>query len=180
MTTIVETCWGPRRIDDTPYWHLVKASELFVFNNNVRFGKGALWSVSALVEDDPHMSGAATWYSATHRGDAKEVVFEDIRRTAYPSRPSRLGALYVFDGYSLGQRALTEWFPNETRIVRECRLLLDSVTHRADTAWLDAPPDAWAANAYRYWDGAMSATPFPEVLVHGAVYFPGWELFSDA
>ena len=40
MTTIVETCWGPRPIDDAPYWHLVGASWLFY--NNVPGGSGLM------------------------------------------------------------------------------------------------------------------------------------------
>ena len=101
MTTIVETCWGPRPIDDAPYWHLVGTSWLFY--NNVRVGKGALLSVSAGIEAEPHIHNAQTPYSFARRDDAKEALFEDIRRTKYPHRPPRLKTLYVFDDYSLVQ-----------------------------------------------------------------------------
>lgn len=106
MTTIVETCWGPRPIDDAPYWHLVGLSWLFY--NNARVGKGALLSVSAGIEAEPHIHNAHTPYSLARLNDEKEVLFEEVRRTRYPHCPSRLKTLYVFDDYTLVQRALTE------------------------------------------------------------------------
>jgi hypothetical protein len=181
MTTIVETCWGPQAIDDAPYWHLVsiKFPCLPIFYNNVSVGMGALPSVSAGIEAEPHTHNAQTPYSIARRDDEKEALFEDIRCKRFQHRPSRFKALYVFDDYSLVQRALSEWFPNEKKIVHECRILLRSVTHKADTVWLKASRDQWAVNAEKYWEGAMTAMPFPEVLVHGAIYFPGWESFND-
>lgn len=178
MTTIVETCWGSRAIDDTPYWHLVGASWLFY--NNVRVGKGALLSVSAGIEAEPHIRNAHTPYSLARLTDGKEALFEDIRRTRYPHCPSRLKTLYVFDDYSLVQRALNEWFSNQNMTVHECRLLVGSVIHKTDTNWLNTWPDEWPVSAQKYWEGQLSNNPFPEVLVHGALYFPGWESFPNA
>jgi hypothetical protein len=178
MATIVDTCWGPRPIDDAPYWHLVGAPWLFF--NNVRVGRGALLSVSAGIEAEPHIHNAQTPYSSAGCNDSKEALFEEIRRTRYSHRPSRMKTLYVFDDYSLVQRALMEWFPNKNKTVYECRLLLGSVTHKTDTVLLNALPNQWAVNAVRYWEGAMTDTPFPEILVHGALYFPEWESFDDA
>jgi hypothetical protein len=177
MTTTVETCWGMRQIDDQPYWHLVGTPWLFY--NNVRVGKGALLSVSAGIEAEPHIHNAHTPYSIARRDDAKEALFEEIRRTRFPHRPSRLKTLYVFDNYSLVQRALSEWFPKQDKIVYECRILIGAITHKADTVWLNAFPHQWSVNAEKYWEGAMTEAPFPEVLVHGAVYFPEWESFKD-
>ncbi len=47
MTTLVETCWGPRPIEDQPYWHMVGTP--WPFYNNVRVGKGALLSANSGV-----------------------------------------------------------------------------------------------------------------------------------
>ncbi|PLK49559.1 hypothetical protein C0V76_03735 [Uliginosibacterium sp. TH139] len=107
-------------------------------------------------------------------------MFEEIRSARYPTCPPRLKSLYVFDDYALVERALREWFQNERKVVRECRLLVGAVTHKADTAWLNAHPAQWAQFAERYWVGEMTDNPFPEVLVHGALYFPEWESFGDA
>lgn len=178
MTTIVETCWGPRPVDDTPYWHLVGASWLFY--NNVRVGKGALLSVSAGIEAEPHIQNAHTPYSLARLDDEKEALFEEIRRTKYPHCPSRLKTLYVFDDYALVLRALNEWFQNQNMTIHECRILVGSVTHKVDTGWLNSWPNEWPVAAQRYWEGQLSDNPFPEVLVHGSLYFSGWESFPNA
>lgn len=136
MPTVVDTCWGARPIDDQPYWHLVAAGGFFF--NNVRVGKGALLSVSAGIEAAPAIENAHTPYSLSRMRDGGEQVFEEIRKTKYPTRPRRLKSLYVFDDYSLVERALREWFPNERKVPHECRLLLGAVIHKADTAWLNA------------------------------------------
>src|SRR5258706_11733769 len=136
MPTVVDTCWGLRPIDDRPYWHLVAAGGFFY--NNVKVGKGALLSVSAAIEAESAIENAHTPYSFSKMQDGKEQVFEEIRRTKYSTRPSRLKSLYVFDDYDLVERALREWFPNERKIPHECRLLLGAVIYKADTAWLNA------------------------------------------
>ncbi|MDQ1353748.1 MAG: hypothetical protein QG657_4055 [Acidobacteriota bacterium] len=181
MTAVVETYWGPKVIDDATYWHLVSTEYLCltIFYNNVRVGKGELPSVSAEIEAEPHTHNMQTPYSITHDDDEKEKFFEDIRSKRFQHCPSRLKALYVFDDYSLAQRALVEWYPNEKKIVYECRILPGSLTHKADTVWLNASRDQWVVNAMRYWEGAMTEMPFPEVIVHGAIYFPEWESFND-
>jgi hypothetical protein len=175
MPTVVNTCWGPRHIDDQPYWHLVAAGGLFY--NNVRAGKGALLSVSAAIEAEPAIENAHTPYSLSRMQDGKEKIFEEIRKSKYPNCPSRLKSLYVFDDYGLVERALKEWFPNERKTPRECRLLLDAVTHKADTVWLNANSDQWMQNSEKYWQGEMTQSPFPEVLIHGALYFPDWQTY---
>ena len=178
MPTIVNTCWGPRPIDDQPYWHLVAKGGFFY--NNVRVGKGALLSVSAGIEAEPAIENAHTPYSLSRLQDGKEKVFEEIRQTKFPTRPPRLKSLYVFDDFALVERALKEWFTNEPKIPHECRLLIGAVTHKADAVWLNANPEQWRENAVKYWEGAMTASPFPEVLVHGALYFPDWQKFPAA
>lgn len=178
MTTVVSTCWGPREIDEQICWHLVSPTGLFY--HNVRVGKGALLSVSAGIEAEPEIKNAQTPYSLGRIGDPKEALFEEIRRTNYPTRPPRLKTLYVFDDYSLVQRAINEWFVGGNKVAHECRLLLGSITHRSDAVWLNARPENWQVSAHNYWQSRMSGDPFPEVLVHGALYFPGWEEFPSA
>lgn len=178
MATIVETYWGPKSIDDTPYWHLVKGPWLFY--HNVRLGKGAIFSISAVIETDPCITNAQTPYSSNRINDAKEMIFEKIRRNKFPNHPPRLKIFYVFDDSSLANRALIEWFPNENRIIHECRIIPGAIIHKVDAALLNASTDQWAKNAERYWKGEMTEQPFPEVLVHGGLYFPDWESFSNS
>jgi len=173
---LLDTCWGPREVIDTPYWHLIPEHG-GLFYNNVRVGKGALLSVTAGIQAEPHLENAQTPYSLNTIHDAKERVFEEIRLKHYPTCPPRLKTLYVFDDPDIAERARAEWFRDEPKIVHECRILAGSVVHRADSIWLNCPRSDWQACAHRYWRGDVSENPFPEVLVHGALYFPDWQTF---
>jgi hypothetical protein len=178
MAQLVDTCWGRREINEKPYWHLI--SEQGFFYNNVRVAKGALLSVSAGIAAEPHIESAQTLYSLYRSSDQKEIVFEKIRQQYYPELPPRLKTLYVFDDYSFVERALNEWFQDEAKIVHECRMLVGNKTHKADTFWLNSNADQWKICAKNYWSGEMSPEPFPEIIVHGALYFPEWQNFPNA
>lgn len=177
MATIVETYWRPREIDDKPYWHLVSPHSFFY--NNVRVGKGVLLSVSAAIQAEPQIHNAHTPYSLTIIDDEKEQVFEQVRQEKFPVCPPRLKTLYVFDEYALVERALKEWFSNEGKVVHECRILIGSITCKVDTVWLNSSREQWRDYAEKYWSGQMSKNPFPEILVHGALYFPKWKEFPQ-
>ena len=178
---IVDTCWGPREINEKPYWHLVpdKGANAMMFYNNVRVGKGALLSVSAGIKAEPHIENAHTPYSFSRLGDGKEAVFESVRKGGFPTHPSRLKSIYLFDDYSLVEKALAELFPNESKSVHECRVLISSAIHKADIAWLNCLPIDWEECARKYWSGIMSDHPFPETIVDGAIYFPTYETFPS-
>lgn len=176
---IVDTGLGAREVSEKQFWHLVPAvgPNAMMFYNNVSVGKGALPSISATIRSDPNLENAQTPYSFSRLGDSKEAVFEKVRKDNFPTRPSRLKSIYLFDDYSLVERALTEWFSNENKTVHECRVLIGSAIHKADTAWLNCASNAWEECANKYWEGMMSVSPFPEVIVDGTVYFPTYETF---
>lgn len=178
---IVDTCWGPYEVSEKPYWHLVPThgTNAMMFYNNVHIAKGALLSVSAAIRSEPHIENAHTPYSFSRLGDKKEFVFERVRNDKYSACPSRLKSIYLFDDYSLVERALAEWFQSAQKTVHECRVLTGSVIHKADTVWLNSFPDGWEVCANNYWAGRMSGSPFPETIVDGAIYFPGYERFPD-
>jgi hypothetical protein len=178
---IVDTCWGPRAVIDKPYWHLVptRGSNAMMFYNSVGVGKGALLSVSAAISAEPHIENAHTPYSFSRLSDGKEEVFERIRKSEFQTHPSRMKSIYLFDDYSLVEKALAEWFQNDPKIVHECRVLVGSTNHTADTARLNCLPIDWEACAKRYWGGLMCDHPFPETIVDGAIYFPEYKSFPD-
>ncbi len=178
---IVDTCWGSREVSEKQYWHLVpkRGTNAMMFYNNVMVGKGALPSVSAGIRAEPHIENAQTPYSFSRLGDGKEEVFEKVRKEAYPMHPSRLKSIYLFDDYSLVERALAEWFSNEQKTVHECRVLFGSAIHKADTTWLNCYPNDWQECAKKYWAGTMSDNPFPETIVDGAIYFPAYGAFPS-
>ena len=178
---IVDTCWGPRAVTEKKFWHLVatEGMKAMTFYNNVSVGKGALLSVSAAIRSERHIESAQTPYSFSRLSDGKEAAFENVRKNNFPTRPSRLKSIYLFDDYGLVERALTEWFKNEPKAVHECRVLAESTVHRADTAWLNCLPNDWEDCANKYWSGMMSVSPFPETIVDGAIYFPTYESFPS-
>ena len=180
MPIIVETCWGPKEIDEKPYWHIVSNSGWAgdIFKNNVRVGKGALLSVSAGIEREPEIENAHTQYSLFKIDCEKEKIFEEIRIREFPTSPSRLKTIYLFDAQSFAERALSEWFQNESKVIHKCHILTGSVIHKADTHWLNSLPAQWEEYARKYWSSEMSHNPFPEVLVHGALYFQDWKQWA--
>jgi hypothetical protein len=173
--SIVTTFRGPRIVHNRPYWHL--ASFKSVFYHNVRCGRGELASISCAIAANPGLENAQTPYSMSRLSDVKEAVFENVRRAKFPDRPQRLKALFVFDDRALAERALKEWFTNEQRPFHECRIVIESNIHKADSLWLNASAEQFEENAAKYWQGEMTARPFPEVIVNGALYFPDWESF---
>ncbi len=175
MPTMVDTCWGPKEIDDKPYWHLVSPHSIFY--HNVRIAKGALLSVSAAIQAEPQIHNAVTPYSLSRINDEKERVFERVRQEKFPSCPPRLKALFIFDDYKLVERARKEWFSKEDKLIHECRIIVGSVACKVDTIWLNSTREQWEEYADKYWSGQMSQHPFPEIILHGALYFPAWEQF---
>ena len=173
--SIVSTFQGPRIVYNRPYWHLVSLNSFFY--HNVRCGRGELASISCTIATNPGLENAQTPYSMARLSDAKEAVFENVRRGKFPDRPQRLKALFVFDDLALAERALKEWFPKEQRAPHECRIVIELNIHKADSLWLNASAEQFEEYAAKYWQGEMTASPFPEVIVNGALYFPDWESF---
>ena len=85
--SIVSTFQGPRIVYNRPYWHLVSLSSLFY--HNVRCGRGELASIPCAIAADPNLENAQTPYSLARLSDAKEAVFENVRRAKFRDRPQR-------------------------------------------------------------------------------------------
>jgi hypothetical protein len=179
MATIV-TYRAIEEIDETTYWHLVPASGLGaqMFFNNAIVGKGLVHSVSFMVELDSNLANAQTPYSMGTTETEKERVFEDIRLARFSSLPSRLKAFYVFPSIEIAQRAQREWFASDPKIPVRAWIAQGSKIHTADAQLLRGSRGSWTSNAERYWFGHMTDEPFPEVLVHGSLYFPDWKSFE--
>ncbi|MDE3021721.1 MAG: hypothetical protein KGI54_07650 [Pseudomonadota bacterium] len=175
----IDTCWGRRKIHEKPYWHLVSTqpSAGLTFYQNIRVYKGVMPTISALIKAEPHLENAQTHYSYAKINDEKEKLFEKVRQDKYPALPSRLKTIYLFDDYALVERALKDWFENDPRNVHECRILVGSNTHKADTEWLNCHQNEWEQCSHKYWNGIMSPNAFPEVIVDGVIYFPNYTSF---
>jgi hypothetical protein len=153
------------------YWHLTSATGSFLLHN-ARLGHGVCTSISAVRRAG--LEHAATEYGALLNVE-KENAWERVRQVVDPNLPTRQHALFLFDDKAAADRALQTWFPNQERHLIEARVVTTARTHRADSHWLDCQQPQWDENAERYWRGEMTADPLTEIVVDGAVYFPGWK-----
>jgi hypothetical protein len=152
-------------------WHLTHATQS-TLRHNVFLYEGLCRSISL---DQAALPGIVSWQSLKGMIDEKEKTWERVRLATAPDAPTRNGAIFLFDDQALAQDRVAKWFGGQDRILLEARIVKGSSTLRTDAHWLDADRSHWEASARSYWSGEMSATPSPEILVHGAVYFPGWK-----
>jgi hypothetical protein len=128
-----------------------------------------------------HISGQAhgRWFgnnAVRALGNVEKVnAWERVRQVVDKNLPTRQHALFLFDDEEMAVRAGQTWFPGEARLLVEARVGNSCRIHRADSCWLNCEPPQWDLNAERYWRGEMTPEPFPEIVVDGPVYFPGWE-----
>ncbi|HLZ06262.1 MAG TPA: hypothetical protein VKR55_29435 [Bradyrhizobium sp.] len=166
---------NPVRLRPGTYWHLTPPKGLLL--HNAKLGKGVIHSISSIAEQ-PDLDKVVSPYSIAKMNDPKETLWENIREGSFPLLPSRLKSFYCFESHELADRAAREWFGSEARIIIEARLAHNARIHRCDAKLLEAKQDQWHVNAERYWKGEMTQSPFPETIVHGAIYTPAWETFS--
>jgi hypothetical protein len=177
---LVETTRGRIEVSESRYWHVVPTVGLWasLFFNNVRVGRGELFSVSVLSQAGEDTANASSGYGGKTREDAKEQEFERVRRERFHGKPSRINAIFVFDELHFAETASVRWFSAEPRIILDARVADGSLTHRGDATWLDrAELGDWEECALAYWNGDLTDDPFIEVVVHGRVFFPRWEEF---
>lgn len=153
------------------YWHLADRSSLIF--HNAYLGKGFLSTISLLATGD--LAGATTPYAHLNHEQDKEQLFEAIRTADYPNCPTRIKSFYCFASKADADRAKAEWYHGQEKELVEVQIVKPSVFHRADSKLLDGGRDAWEKNAHLYWKGATTNDPLLETIVHGMVFFPGWE-----
>lgn len=157
----------PRR-----FYHLAHQDSLLFWN--VYLSKGFLISesVTALTEG---LEFVTTLYAFTRQDDPKDKMWERIRQSEYPQKPSRMKTFFLFDERTTALRVRENWFAGEERHLLKARVLRGSLTHKGDSKWLDSFENDWETNARRYWAGEMTEDPVPEVILHGVAFFPDWE-----
>jgi hypothetical protein len=158
------------------FWHLSPPNGLL--KNNARVGNGVVYSIGAVAEL-PGLENAVSPYSFARSGDPKEAVWEGVRKLSFGFLPSRLKSFYCFESKELLDRAAREWFGIKAgaRDPLAVRIAASALVHRCDAKLLETAQDQWQTSAMRYWKGEMTSAPFPETIVHGAVYLPDWEQF---
>ena len=154
------------------FYHLAAQDSLVFWN--AYLGKGFLASISVMAQVNG-LDGVTTPYHLANQQDLKEQIWETVRETKFPSKPSRMKALFLFDDLDAAMKANERWFAEEGRRLLKARVLSGAQTHKGDSRWLDSYEHEWESKAMKYWAGKMTDAPVPEVILHGTAYFLDWE-----
>lgn len=176
MTSLESVRCHGNRYDLLPgiYYHLPTPDTFGqIFLWNVWIGEGLCASVSAIAAL-PGLEHTVTGYFLHNMHNQKERLWETIREFEYPILPSRMKAFFLFDDPDAVSKAQQLWFPNESRIVLEARVVTTAMLHRADARWLDSHESEWETSARNYWSARMTDDPIVECIAYGQVYFPRW------
>lgn len=139
-----------------------------MFINNLKFCKGIFPSPSFLRATDNNLKGAVSPYEIMHTDKEKEATFEKVRAEHYPFRPSRMGAIYLFQDYQAAIEANDKWWSNNRNIYKT-KIKQGSIVLVADSEWLNCTSQDYENNAHNYFQEKMTANPIIEVVVMGVV-----------
>lgn len=150
-----------------------------IFRHNIKIGNGRISSVSFLKTEDPRLEGVLSPYQAFTSERPKEEVFERIRKEAFQDRPSRLGAIFLFENLDLAKEANMIWWHGK-RVILSAKIIEAHCIGRYDLKHLDTSPQKWEDAARKYWSGILTPKPVPEVLVKGIVQLCEWEQYAKS
>ena len=153
------------------FWHLSLPNSFLL--NNVYLSEGLLLSMS-VMNRMPGLDGAVTLHSAKARSDDKEQMWEHGRLRINPNLPSRIGATYLVETEEGAKLIEERWFGGQERLHLKANVVAGSKVFHGDATWLEASKEQWEESAERYWRGQRTDNPIMEVIIDGAVYFPGW------
>jgi hypothetical protein len=160
------------RLRDEAFWHVSAANALIY--HNAFIAKGLVHSIS-FTSEMAGLKDVVSPYSFRARFDDKEQLWERLRKETAAERPSRIGAFFLVETEDRAREIADRWFVGEQRRIIKTRVIEGSALFRADAHWLDSQTADWERSARRYWGEEQSEAPAPEILVHGAVYFPDWQ-----
>lgn len=161
-------------LDNHPcYWHLT-SGEFSVLINNACLREGYTLTPSAMG-----VPGAVTPYTVLNNEPENERIWEEVRSAQYPSRPTRINALFVFAREADADHANRNWFGDRPR--RKVRIqCVSGEPYQADSKWLDNHTGISAEiRATNYWEGKLTGNPFIECIYHGAIYLPDWRSYQQ-
>lgn len=149
-------------------YYLAADPDDLMFTNNLKVCKGVFTSPSQAKVMDENLQNAVSMYEVAHKDREKEEVFERIRSEHYPHRPSRMGAIYLFQDYETAVKANDRWWGNK-RDLFEAKIRNGSVVMIADSEWLNCTPKDYEENAHNYFQEKTTDNPVIEVVVMDVV-----------
>jgi hypothetical protein len=155
------------------FWHVADPGWSMLFNN-ARNKEGLCPSVS-LMNQVQGQEDIISPQSLKGQSDPRELIWERVWMETDDKLPTRNGSLFVVAKEEAARFICDHWFHGQNRHIIATRILRDSTMFEADANWLECTEKDWEDSARKYWAGEMSDQPFPELLVHGCVYFPDWK-----
>jgi hypothetical protein len=152
------------------FWHLAEPDSLLF--HNVFLGKG-FYTTASVHAQIPGMEGIVTPYSVFHADKDKERYWEELRVKSFPQCVTRMKTLYAFTSQTDAENSNIAWFGGGRQVI-SLELAQGTVSIH-DSRLLNGRTEDWANLALQYWSGAKSIDPLMEALLHGTLYFPGWE-----
>jgi hypothetical protein len=106
----------------------------------------------------------------------RETRMESVRENDFPGKPSRRGALFLFDDAGVAKAATENWWPGREAFIVRARDFVGSRIHRGHLGCLEEPAENWDAAFRTYWAGERGDNPPDhwEYIVDGRLYFPDW------
>ena len=159
------------------YWHVTGLRRSTVLWN-ARLSNGWVPTMS-MVRLMPGMQNAVAPHDFMPKlGKQLEQTWEEVRSHEFPVMLPRSGAIFLFDVEEAANASALRWFGDSEVVVVEARIHKSSRLHRGHLGWFEESPDNFENAAKMYWSGSESDRPpgHWECLVHGAVYFPDWQL----
>ncbi len=120
-----------------------------IFEHNLKICKGVFPSPSYISATDENLKNMVSPYQMLHQDKMKEAAFEETRKTYYPARPSRMGAIYLFPNLETAEVANKKWWGNQ-RNLYETKIKNGSIVMVADSEWLNCSEDEFEENAHNY------------------------------
>ena len=139
-----------------------------MFTNNLKICNGVFPSPSFVRATDENLNGMVTPYEIMHSDIEKEAAFENVRAKHYPHKPSRMGAIYLFQDLDTAVKANEKWWGSSRRIY-PTKIRNGSISLIADSEWLNCIPQEYETNAHNYFQEKTTENPVIEVVVMGVV-----------
>jgi len=157
-----------RYVQRNKMYYLAADPNDFMFANNLDVCKGVFPSPSFVREKHPELKGAVSHYEVMHSDKEKESTFEKVRAEYYPSCPSRMGAIYLFNNLDTAIHANQEWWKNQ-RTIYEATIEKNSNVLITDSQWLNCAQSEYEKNAHNYFQEKYTDNPILEVVVMGVI-----------
>ncbi len=162
------------------YYHAIdtKHANYPVVCHNLALGQGILVSAS-LLRETGYLPGAVSLHEIIHGNSEREKIFEQIRKDEYPTCPTRLGAIYLFENEKNAVDTASRWWGDKC-LVFPAEIRKKKSIGRFDAQHISMSSPDEISLARNYWAGEITPEPQIEILLTGSIYLIGWERIAKS